>query len=220
MPRKIGYARVSTEEQNADLQRRALRRAGCAVIFEDKGFSGASRSRPGLAKALKSIKPGDTLVVWKLDRFGRSLSHLIALIEQLRQEEIGFCTLQEQIDTTRAGGRFYMHILGALAEFEREMISERTRAGMAAAKERGQRLGRPERLSLDDARKADAMIRGGMTRRDTAKALGVDAMTLRRALRKAGLNPPYTKRRRRRVSRAAQQPSIPRQTAGGNPHAA
>jgi hypothetical protein len=116
---KVGYARVSTDEQNLDLQRQALEAAGCEDIFEDHGVSGAAVSRPALGRALATIQEGDVLVVWKLDRLGRSLPHLIEVITGLRKAGIGFCSLQEQIDTTSPGGRFYLHILAALAEFER-----------------------------------------------------------------------------------------------------
>jgi DNA invertase Pin-like site-specific DNA recombinase len=143
----IGYARVSTEEQNLDLQIQALEAVGCARIFRDRGISGAARERPGLTKALAAAKAGDVLVVWKLDRLGRSLPHLVEVIDSLRAVGTGFRSLQEQIDTTSAGGRFYLHILAALAEFEREMISERTKAGMAAAKRNGKHVGRPRKLT-------------------------------------------------------------------------
>jgi DNA invertase Pin-like site-specific DNA recombinase len=127
----IGYARVSTEDQSLDLQRRALEAAGCEVIHEDKGFSGAATSRPALTDALSAIKPGDVLVVWRLDRLGRSLAHLIQVIDGLGKIGAGFKSLCESVDTTSPGGRLILHIMGALAEFERQLISERTRAGIA-----------------------------------------------------------------------------------------
>ena len=179
----IGYARVSTEEQNLDLQQDALKKAGCAVIYEDHGISGADRTRPGLAKALSAARAGDVLVVWKLDRLGRSLPHLVETVNGLRDIGVGFRSLQEQIDTTSAGGRFYLHILAALAEFERELISERTKAGMAAAKRRGQHVGRPRKLSQAQVDQARALRES-----DTeslaciAVRLDVDVSTLRRAL--------------------------------------
>lgn len=180
---EIGYARVSTEDQNLDLQRQALEAAGCHAVFEDHGLSGAAVDRPGLAKALKAADSGDVLVVWKLDRLGRSLPHLVEVINALRAREVGFRSLQEQIDTTSAGGRFYLHILAALAEFEREMISERTRAGMIAAKRRGQRIGRPRKLTPEDVERAHGWIESGSKTRGTVAALlGVDVGTLRRAL--------------------------------------
>jgi len=178
----IGYARVSTEEQNLDLQLQALHDAGCAKIFKDRGVSGTVSVRCGLDQTLKAAKPGDVLVVWKLDRLGRSLPHLIDTITALRDRDVGFLSLQEQIDTTSAGGRFYLHILAALAEFEREMIRDRTKAGMAAAKKRGVRLGRPPKLSPDQVALALSMLGKGHTRTAVAEYLDVNILTLRRAL--------------------------------------
>lgn len=180
---KIGYARVSTEEQNLDLQRQALEAAGCARIYEDHGISGAAIKRPGLEKALGAAGEGDVLIVWKLDRLGRSLPHLIEVIRGLQDAGIGFFSLQENIDTTCAGGRFYFHILGALAEFEREIISERTRAGMAAARRQGKHIGRPRKLTQQQLAQARQLIeRKKETRARIARRFGVDVTTLRRAL--------------------------------------
>lgn len=181
---RIGYARVSTEEQNLDLQRQALEAAGCDKSYEDRGVSGAVVKRPALDRALASMREGDVLVVWKLDRLGRSLPHLIEVITDLREAGVGFCSLQEQIDTTSAGGRFYLHILAALAEFERELISERTRAGMEAARRRGVHLGRPPKLTPDQVAQARALITAKeMKRGEIAGMLGVSPKTLWRALR-------------------------------------
>lgn len=141
--RQIGYARVSTPEQCLDLQRDALTAAGCDRIFEDFGVTGAKAARPGLDQALTALEPGDCLVVWKLDRLGRSLRHLTETLQSLADRDIGFRSLQDAIDTTTAGGRLYFHIMAALAEFERDLISERTKAGMHAAKQRGVHVGRP-----------------------------------------------------------------------------
>ena len=180
---KIGYARVSTEEQNLDLQTEALKATGCEKIFEDQGISGAAIERPGLAAAIKHAGEGDVLVVWRLDRLGRSLPHLIEVITGLREAGIGFHSLQEQIDTTSAGGRFYFHMLGALAEFERELISERTKAGMASARRRGQHIGRPRKLSAQQVKHARELIGSGKeTRAAVAALFGVNVATLRRAL--------------------------------------
>lgn len=180
----IGYARVSTEEQNLDLQIHALKGAGCAVIHEDFGVSGATVRRPGLNKALRQVGRGDVLVVWKLDRLGRSLRHLVETIDRLREDGVGFRSLQEQIDTTSAGGRFYCHMLAALAEFERELISERTRAGMASAKRRGIHVGRPSKLTPEMLDQARAMIAAReKTKGEIAVLLGVDVSTLNRALK-------------------------------------
>lgn len=179
---KIGYARVSTDDQNLSLQVHALHTAQCDVIFEDIGVSGAKASRPGLSRALRRARPGDVIVVWRLDRLGRSLHHLINLIADLRARGVGFVSLQEQIDTTNPTGRFYLHMLAALAEFERELIRERTRAGLEAARRRGVTLGRPKKMTA-------AMIAEARKRRAHAEsvdriaaALGVSANTLRRAL--------------------------------------
>lgn len=140
--KSIGYARVSTDEQNPALQFDALNKAGCQRIFSDSA-SGATASRPALEHALSSLKFGDTLVVWKLDRLGRSLSHLMDLVEELERRGVAFRSLSEAIDTSTASGRLLFHVMGALAEFERALISERTRAGMAAARARGAAIGRP-----------------------------------------------------------------------------
>ncbi len=180
----IGYARVSTDEQNLDLQLQALKAAGCKKIHEDHGVSGAAIERPGLTRALAGAQSGDVLVVWKLDRLGRSLPHLVEVINGLREAGVGFRSLQEQIDTTSAGSRFYLHILAALAEFEREMISELTRASMASARRRGKHIGRPRKLSAQQVTHARELIDSGLeTRAAVAALFGVDVATLRRALR-------------------------------------
>lgn len=182
---KIGYARVSTEEQNLDMQRQALEAAGCDVIHEDKA-SGALNARKGLTAALAGCKSGDVLVIWKLDRLGRSLTDLVNLIEDLTGRGIGLQVLTGQganIDTTRPEGRMIFGIFAALAEFERELIRERTKTGMAAAKRRGVRVGRPPKLSRFQVEEAGRMIEGGKTRADVAELLGVSVLTLRRALR-------------------------------------
>jgi DNA invertase Pin-like site-specific DNA recombinase len=142
----VGYARVSSADQNLELQRDALEVAGCARIYEDTA-SGARTERPGLDKALEYLRPGDTLVVWRLDRLGRSLGHLISMVAQLDEREIGFKSLQESIDTTTSGGKLVFQIFGALAEFERNVIRERTQAGLAAARARGRKGGRPRKLT-------------------------------------------------------------------------
>lgn len=189
----IGYARVSTDEQNPALQFDALDRAGCKRIFTDYA-SGARTSRPSLDEALGLVKRGDTLVVWKLDRLGRSLSHLIALISELEKRGVAFHSLSEAIDTDTAGGRLLFHVMGALAEFERTLISERTRAGMAAAKTRGALLGRPRKLSSDQVSSARrSLARSRRSVRDIALKLSVSRSTLRRAvirsLKKTGRGP-------------------------------
>lgn len=179
---KIGYARVSTDEQSPALQFDALQRAGCEQIFSDHA-SGALRSRPRLDDALDALKEGDTLVVWKLDRLGRSLSHLILLISQLETRGVGFRSLSEAIDTGTAGGRLLFHVMGALAEFERALISERTRAGMAAARCRGTVLGRPTKLSsaqVVSAKRTLAATHRSVS--EVASRLRVSKSTVRRAI--------------------------------------
>jgi DNA invertase Pin-like site-specific DNA recombinase len=144
----IGYARVSTEDQTLDLQTDALIQAGCEKIFTDT-TSGAKAERPGLQAAMDHLRTGDTLVVWRLDRLGRTLKHLIATISDLSDKNIGFKSLQENMDTTTSGGKLIFHIFGALAEFEREIIRERTNAGLQAARARGRLGGRPKLQVLD-----------------------------------------------------------------------
>jgi DNA invertase Pin-like site-specific DNA recombinase len=141
----IGYARVSTYDQNLDLQRDALQKAGCETIYTDT-LSGSKAERKGLEEALTYLRPSDTLVVWKLDRLGRSLKHLIETVNDLYGRGIGFRSLTENIDTTTPGGKLIFHIFGALAEFEREVIRERTKAGLTAARARGRAGGRPRKL--------------------------------------------------------------------------
>lgn len=142
----IGYARVSTEDQNLDLQRDALKQAGCEQIFEDT-VSGALAERQGLARLVGILRPGDTVVIWRLDRLGRSLKNLLQLVEKLDHAQVGLRSLQESIDTTSSGGRLVFHLFGALAEFERNLIRERTKAGLSAARARGRQGGRPTLLT-------------------------------------------------------------------------
>jgi len=142
----IGYERVSTDDQNLALQHDALQAAGCEKIFSDK-MSGAKADRPGLKGAFEFARTGDTIVVWRLDRLGRSLKDLMALVEGLELRQIGFRSLQESIDTTSSGGRLIFHMFGALAEFERNLVRERTQAGLQAARARGRNGGRQQKLT-------------------------------------------------------------------------
>jgi DNA invertase Pin-like site-specific DNA recombinase len=142
----IGYARVSTTDQTLALQQDALTHAGCEQLYTDT-VSGSVTDRPGLSQALSHLRSGDTLVVWRLDRLGRSLPHLIETIRQLHERGIGFRSLQEQLDTTTSGGKLVFHVFGALAEFERDLIRERTQAGLQAARARGRLFGRPKALT-------------------------------------------------------------------------
>lgn len=183
---KIGYARVSTDDQNLDLQKQALSAAGCVEIFTDQ-VSGTASRRPGLDEALAHCAAGDVLVVWRLDRLGRSLSHLIDVIQQLGRREVGFVSLSESIDTTTAGGRLVFHLMGAIAEFERALIVERTRAGVDAAKKRGKHMGRPAAMTKAQVRHARALIEGGESPGSVAASIGVSRSTLYRALKARAL---------------------------------
>lgn len=179
----IGYARVSTDYQKLDLQVHALKAIGCDKIFSDRGQSGFRFDRDGLENALQLLKPGGTLVVWRLDRLGRSLAGLVSLMERLGAAGIHFRSLSENIDTASSGGKLMFHMIAALAEFERTLISERTRAGMAAAKLRGSRLGRPKTLTEEQIRTARHNIRTNKeTPEDIALKLNISARTLRRYL--------------------------------------
>ncbi|WP_080415850.1 recombinase family protein [Burkholderia ubonensis] len=181
---KVGYARVSTEEQHLDLQISALQGYGCDVIFSDQGVSGVCCDRPGLRDALDAISDGSTLVVWRLDRLGRSISHLIQIITQLGETGVEFVSLTECIDTGSPVGRFTFHMIAALAEFERALICERTRAGLLSARSRGSKLGRPFSLSVEDQVRARVLL-ATCPEAEVAALLCVHVRTLRRYLRGA-----------------------------------
>ncbi|HAV8353453.1 TPA: recombinase family protein [Escherichia coli] len=153
---------MSTNDQNTDLQRNALNCAGCERIFEDK-ISGTKSDRPGLKKLLRTLSAGDTLVVWKLDRLGRSMRHLVTLIEELRQRGVNFRSLTDSIDTSTPMGRFFFHVMGALAEMERELIVERTRAGLAAARAKGRVGGRRPKLTTEQWAQIGRLTGGRMS---------------------------------------------------------
>ena len=177
----IGYARVSTAEQNLDLQLDALKKAGCEEIFSDK-VSGAKSERKGLSAAISHLRKGDKLVVWKLDRLGRSLGHLIGTINTLDGQGIGFQSLQENIDTT-SGGKLIFHIFGALAEFERDLVRERTQAGLAAARARGRKGGRRKAMTSKQIEMAKSLRKDPKnTVQDICTMLGVSRSTLYRHL--------------------------------------
>jgi len=176
----VGYARVSTQDQNPALQLDALKAAGCEKLFVEKA-SGAQRDRPELLAALDYLRAGDSLVVWKLDRLARSLKQLIETVELLESREIGLRSLTEAIDTTTAGGKLIFHVFGALAEFERSIIRERTKAGLDAARARGKKGGRPPALVAKDLAAAKAMLSDPyITMEDVAKRLKVAPSTLYR----------------------------------------
>lgn len=177
----IGYARVSTEDQSLDLQRRALAEAGCKRIFEDR-VSGVIAARPGLGKAMKAVAAGDVLVVWKLDRLGRSFPHLLEVIQALENRRVGFRSLTESMDTTTASGRLLFHLVGALADFERSLIRERTSAGIRAAKARGVHVGRRKALTPAQISHAQMLIDKGESASIVARTLKVGRSTLYRYL--------------------------------------
>ena len=184
----IGYARVSTQDQNPQLQRDSLEEASCEQVFEER-VTGTKRERPELQACLRTLRAGDTLVVWKLDRLARSLKDLVELIHELDDRGVGFRSLTEAIDTTNAGGKLVFHIFGALAEFEHSLIRERTLAGLAAARARGRKGGRRPVMSAADVRKAAVMlVDPEITKTEVAKHFGVSRVTLNASLEREGLS--------------------------------
>lgn len=183
----VGYARCSTHEQNLDLQLDALKKAGCVEIFEEPGVSGSKEKRPVLDKALAYLRPGETLVVWKLDRLGRSLSHLISVVNDLKARDIGFKSLTEGFDTTTNGGRLVFHIMGALAQFERDLIIERTKAGLAAAKEKG---GRRAVVTKEKAAKAEKHLKANLSVAEAAARIKVSRAALYNAIKDGTVSRP------------------------------
>ena len=180
----IGYARVSTLDQDPALQLDALTATGCSKIFEDR-ISGARADRPGLRQALDYARDGDVLIVWKLDRLGRSLPHLIETVAALEKRGVGFRSLTEAIDTTTPGGRLVFHLFGALGQFERDLIRERTRAGLSAAAARGRKGGRKPVVNADKLARARSMVAKGLTVREAATRLKIGKTALYEALRLA-----------------------------------
>jgi DNA invertase Pin-like site-specific DNA recombinase len=182
----VGYARVSTQDQTLDLQKDALEKAGCRKLFTDTA-SGAKAERKGLEEALAYVREGDTLVVWRLDRLGRSLNHLIETVADLDGRKVGFRSLRESIDTTTSGGKLVFHIFGALAEFERDIIRERTQAGLQAARAQGRLGGRRRAKALDTPKKvamAQALYADkANTVSDICKTLNVSRATLYRYIK-------------------------------------
>ncbi len=179
----IGYARVSTQDQNLDLQNDALKAAGCENIYTDK-MSGTKKNRPGLEEILGFIRKGDTLVVWRLDRLGRSLKHLIQVLNMLDERGVYFKSIQESLDTSTPGGKLIFHVFGALAEFERDIIRERTMAGLAAARARGRKGGRPRKLSKKKVEMAKKLMNNPTVPIDEiCRTMGVSKATLHRYIR-------------------------------------
>lgn len=178
MNQRIGYARVSTDDQQLDLQRDALAQAGCAVIYEEV-VSGKSTERTELEHCRKALREGDILVVWRLDRLGRSLPDLVKIVSELEQRGIGFESLAEKIETDSAAGKLVFHVFAALAEFERGLIRERTHAGLAAARARGRMGGRKPKLSQKDMREIKALLSSPDVKVvDVARRYGVSRTTL------------------------------------------
>lgn len=177
----IGYARVSTQDQSLELQRQALTKAGCQKIFEDH-TSGTRLERPGLAKLRDILRQGDVLVVWKLDRLGRSVKQLVDLTAELHQQGIEFKSLTDSIDTNTPSGRFFFHVMASLAEMERELIVERTRAGLEVAKQLGRRGGRKPKMTSSKIESAKKLLASGVPPKDVASNLGVSVPTLYRWL--------------------------------------
>jgi len=175
----IGYARVSTQDQNLDLQIEALTRAGCKKVFDDK-ISGSRAERPGLAKALEMLRDDDTLVVWKLDRLGRSVKNLVDLVGELHKRGIQFKSLTDAIDTGTPSGRFFFHVMASLAEMERELTIERTRAGLEVARQLGRKGGRKRQMTDSKIESARKLLANGVPPREVAKNLGVSVPTLYR----------------------------------------
>lgn len=181
--RRIGYARVSTKDQKLRMQRDALGQADCDLIFEDHGVSGAKASREGLDQMLQQLRAGDTVLVFKLDRLGRSVLHLADLLVRFQREGIHFCSLSEGINTTTPGGKLIFHVFAAVSEFHRDIIVENTVLGVEAARRRGKRLGRPPVLSADSIVDAQRLIaQEGLTITEAAKRLGAARTTLGRHL--------------------------------------
>ena len=179
---KYGYARVSTDDQTPALQLAALKKAGCKTIFKDDGLSGATTKRPSLLRCLRKLENGDTLIVWKLDRLGRSLRDLIAMLDDLKKRGVKFRSLTEAIDTETPTGRAMWQMIGVLAELERSLIVERTQAGMKEARRRGVKFGRKKKLAPAQIMKARTLIEAGERVEDVAALWNVGRTTLYRAL--------------------------------------
>lgn len=177
----IGYARVSTEDQNLDLQTQALDKAGCMRVFSDR-MSGTRNDRPGLKEALSHLRTGDTLVVWKLDRLGRGVKSLVDLVTGLQAQEVHFQSVTDQIDTSTPAGRFFFHVMASLAQMERELIIERTRAGLAAARRMGRVGGRKRLMTEGKVESARQLLGSGMPPKEVARNLGISVPTLYRWL--------------------------------------
>ena len=175
----VGYACVSTQDQNLELQLAALKKVGCKKFYQDQ-ISGTKNNRPGLQLALEVLRKGDTFVVWKLDRLGRSVKGLVDLINQLHQKEIHFKSITDNVDTSTPSGRFFFHIMASLAQMERELVAERTRAGLAAAKAQGRVGGRKRKMTKSKIESAKKLLSSGMLPKDVARNLSISIPTLYR----------------------------------------
>lgn len=175
----IGYARVSTQDQNLELQLKALKKIGCKKNYQDQ-ISGAKNNRPGLQLALEVLRKGDTLVVWKLDRLGRSVKGLVDLVNELHQNGTHFKSITDNVDTSTPSGRFFFHIMASLAQMERELVAERTRAGLAAARAQGRIGGRKRKMTKSKIESAKNLLASGTLPKDVARNLGVSIPTLYR----------------------------------------
>jgi DNA invertase Pin-like site-specific DNA recombinase len=175
----VGYARVSTIDQNLDRQLSALKEAGCEKLYQDQ-ISGTKANRPGLIMALEVLRKNDTLVVWKLDRLGRTIKGLIDLVNQLHQKEIHFKSITDNVDTSTPAGRFFFHVMASLAQMERELMAERTKAGLAAAKAKGRVGGRKRKMTQSKIESAKQLLASGSLPKDVALNLGISVPTLYR----------------------------------------
>ncbi|WLT30294.1 recombinase family protein [Geothrix sp. PMB-07] len=178
---RIGYARVSTQDQHLDLQEDALAKAGCEKVFQDF-MSGARADRPGLIDALSHLREGDVLVVWKLDRLGRSVKGLVDLVEELANRKVHFQSITDQIDTSTVAGRFFFNVMASMAQMERELIGERTKAGLEVARKLGRVGGRKRKMSDGKIESAKKLLATGMPPKDVSKNLGISVPTLYRWL--------------------------------------
>src|SRR5208283_4721129 len=175
----VGYARVSTQDQNLELQLKALKKIGCKKLYQDQ-ISGAKNNRPGLQLALEVLRKGDTLVVWKLDRLGRTVKGLVDLVNKLHQNGTHFKSITDNVDTSTPSGRFFFHIMASLAQMERELVAERTRAGLAAARAQGRIGGRKRKMTKSKMESAKKLLSSGTLPKDVARNLGVSIPTLYR----------------------------------------
>lgn len=178
---KFGYARVSTSDQNLDLQTDALKAAGCEEVFTEK-LSSTKKDKPELTSLVSKLRKGDCVVVWKLDRIARSVQQLTGFIAELQSKEVNFQSIQDNIDTTTSQGRFFFHVMCSVAEFERDLISARTKAGIESARKRGRIGGKPRSLTIEQIESAKKLLEAGQAVSVTARALNVNRSTIYRSI--------------------------------------